>query len=179
MSYDPLTYWNEAGKTYAARFDSGRYVEQEKAIAAYLASLDFDTVLDVGCGFGRMRDLTGSASHVGIDIAPTMIAAARKRYPGAKFVKTTLSAYKTDDKYDLVLAVEFLMHVPPAQVKAAVTKLLSLSAKHVVAVDWTEPVSRPTAPHNFLHDYRRLFGRRKVETVQIGSQTLHHLTVRQ
>jgi hypothetical protein len=63
------------------------------------------------------------------------------------------------EPYDLVVAAEFLMHVPPDAVAQAIAKLKRLG-RVVLTVDWDVPFTdgRAIAEHNFRHDYRRLYG---------------------
>src|SRR6185369_632382 len=68
VTYDPATYWRERGETYAAKFDAPAYEEQERALAAVLAELDYATVLEVGCGFGRIARLL-HGQYTGIDLS--------------------------------------------------------------------------------------------------------------
>lgn len=187
MTYDPVTYWRERGETYMAKFSAERYAEQEEALVQLLGRLEFASVLEVGCGFGRIaslvRRVNPKASYMGLDLSPTMIAAARERLgTDAELVTGSILDFKTKARYDLVIAVEVLMHVLPEDVAAAVRKLDRLAKGHIVTLDWTTPVpgKRPAA-HNFLHPYPELlgtgpFGRtRDVEVIPIGLQAIHHV----
>ncbi len=190
MTYDPVTYWRERGETYMAKFRPERYAEQEEALTQVLGRLEFASVLEVGCGFGRIGRLI-MATHnvtryVGLDLSPTMLAAARNTLEplgsAVELVEASLVGHKTKERFDLVVAVEMLMHVPPDDVAAAVRKLDRLAKRHIVTLDWTTPVpgKRP-AVHNFLHPYPELlgaglFGRpREVETTVVGLQAIHHV----
>jgi SAM-dependent methyltransferase len=186
VTYDPIHYWRTRGETYEAKFNAPVYAAQEAALRGVLAALQFGSVLDVGCGFGRIGALVLDVNHVaeytGLDLSPTMLASARGRIAGT-FVESTLAEFESSRKWDLVIAVEFLMHVPPVDIEAAVRKLLRLSARHVVTLDWTVPLTgrTPIGAHNFRHDYAALlgdagFGRtRRIETVPVGLQTVHHV----
>jgi len=60
--------------------------------------------------------------------------------------------------YDLVLASEVLLHIPPDEIEQAVDRLFKLSAKYIVTIDWTEPIPGVEAAYwNWIHDYRSLF----------------------
>lgn len=169
MIYDPIPYWQERGKTYEAAFRPDRYRDQERALRRVLAGIPFRTVLEVGCGFGRIAklvtDLRPGVEYTGIDLSPDMLASARQKVPAGRFLRSSLRNVAVR-QYDLVIAVEVLMHVPPKNVEAAMRKLRALG-RHVVTVDWTTPVTKP-APHNFLHDYSALGGR----TIPVGLQTI-------
>jgi hypothetical protein len=79
----------------------------------------------------------------------------------------------TDEPADLVVAAEYLMHVPPDRIEAEV-KLLKSLGKAVITVDWDEPlpIGKAIAAHNFLHDYRTLFGV-GVRRIRTGRQAIY------
>lgn len=172
MTYDPLTYWRARGQTFA---------EQELAIVDLLSSLEFESVLDVGCGPGRLasliRGIRPTATYTGIDVSRHVLRLAEVRWPGGEFVQTTLAGFRPRGrKWDLVIASEVLMHVPPADLARSVALLRSMSSRHVVTLDWTAPGHG--ASHNFRHDYRAAFasaGLRLLSSRPLGRQTLHGL----
>lgn len=76
------------------------------ALAAVAPQLAGD-VLDLGVGAGRTTGLlaAGARTYVGVDIAPGMIQAARRRHPGVCLLLGDASDLRdhADDSYDLVL----------------------------------------------------------------------------
>lgn len=78
-----------------------------------------------------------------------------------------------DEPYDLVVAAEYLMHVPPERIGETVA-LLKRLGRTVVSVDWDQPLApgRVPAEHNFLHDYRRLFGI-GTRRIPVGRQAIY------
>lgn len=120
------------------------------------------SVLDVGCGQGRIADLLldvfPAADYVGIDISPVQVAATKVVRPDGAVYQSRLQDFTDSAGFDLVIASEVLMHVPPDEIQAACDKVKSLARKWVLTVDWTEPVAGKTAEWNWLHDYRSLFG---------------------
>lgn len=73
-------------------------------------------VLDIGCGTGRPIDsfLAGEGFFVtGIDVSPKMIWAAKSsRIKNAVFENADILEYKTDKKFDAVIAFDSIWHVP-------------------------------------------------------------------
>lgn len=173
--YRPLAYWRDRGRTYERDFRPEKYQEQEEALLAVLASLDYSTVLEVGCGFGRIGSLIArpGVRYAGIDLSGDMLASARRRIPDGAFQQVGLAAFRPPRKWELVIAVEVLMHIPPGRIGGAVRRLRALSSHHVVTIDWTKPGPEP-AEHNFCHDYGALL--RPTRTVDVGMQTIHVLT---
>lgn len=71
------------------------------------------SVLDVGCGYGRIaRSFTENAySYLGVDISPVAIEQACARgIPGARFVQGELSTWETSERFDLVCALYVFVH---------------------------------------------------------------------
>lgn len=171
--FDPHAYWLNRGKTYERDFSyDARYTEQEKALAAILGRLDFTSVLEVGCGFGRIGEvverLRPGIDYTGLDISPDQLDGARRRLPSATLIASPLEDFQPDRRWDLVLAVEFLLHVPPDRIEEMVAKLKAMSAGHVVTLDWDTPVKGRIAPHNWRHDYQRWLGPRRVAVSTAG-----------
>jgi SAM-dependent methyltransferase len=89
---------------------------------AHFAALEapaYGSALDFGCGLGRLtRALSGSfADVVGVDIAPSMVAGARRMHadqPGLRFVvndRSDLREVADDASFDLVFSFIALQHV--------------------------------------------------------------------
>jgi len=93
-----------------------------------------------------------------------------RRLPGVEILHSDLIDLPPLRAWDLVVAVEVLMHIPPSTIQAAVTALRRAS-RILVTVDWTVPRDA-VAPHCFLHDYPALVGV-PVEAVRVGAQTLY------
>lgn len=164
-AYDQATYWIERGKTYREDFPARpHHGDQERAVSSIVASLRPSTVLDVGCGFGRMGPVVlgcpAVVSYIGIDVSPDQIvnAASLLTDPRAGVLAMALEDLPEQRvPWDLVLAVEFLMHVPPERIEATLGKLRGLG-RRLLTIDWDRPIDREPAAHNFLHDYAVLFG---------------------
>lgn len=166
MIFDPDAYW---------RADQGVVPAVEEPSPAFdllpdvLRSLDgpITSVLDVGCGQGRIAELLlqvfPAGQYVGIDISPSQVYATKLVRPDGNVYLSRLQDFDDDAGFDLVIASEVLMHVAPAEIQAACDKLKSLARKAVVTVDWTVPLRGEIAEWNWLHHYEALF--RSVERV--------------
>lgn len=175
MTYDPIVYWIGRGPTYERRLAPGLQDAQERVLAPILARLDYASVLDAGCGYGRLGALLrDDASYTGIDVSPHLLAAAAKRIPGGEFIETTMLDFRTRRRWDLVACLQVLMHVPRADIEATVARLLSLSRRWVVTCDWT-PTRAGDRFGNFAHDYPALFGEHVAESHRVGAQTIYVL----
>lgn len=169
MTFDPVAYWRRnAPSVYPA------HRMQETELAGVLDGLSFASVLEVGCGIGRVTALLPPTARITVsDLNPDRVAATVARIPGATGIRSAIQDITSDARWDLVLCVEVLMHIPPSDIEAACHKLRALSARYVVTCDWTEPLADGRQPkaHNWLHDYAHLL--RPTRTVNVGRQTIH------
>jgi trans-aconitate methyltransferase len=165
-------YWKERGKRYEAGFvHTPLFEEQERALLTALAELEFGSVLEVGCGFGRVTALVMQSQpslYTAIDVSAEMLASAKSQIPMVDFAQSAILDYKPGRQWDLVLGVEVLMHIPPSDIAATVNHLRSLSAHHLVTLDYVG--DRELAAHNWKHDYAHLMpGSREID---VGEQAI-------
>jgi SAM-dependent methyltransferase len=113
-----LDYWNRVGPTKP--FAHPVNIEKLKRWVSPASR-----VLDYGCGYGRALGLlqaNGYANLIGVDPAPAMIDAARRRYPGIAF--NTLSNSQRvdlpDASVDGVLLFTVLTCVPTNEGQRAI-----------------------------------------------------------
>lgn len=171
MSYVPKEYWLEKGKVYKQEFRYNRKFKlQEQKLVEYLKkNISFSTVLEVGCGFGRITKIILSnfpdvTEYVAVDLSPDQIENARNYVMGSdkngvlKFVESDIQSLKMNSKYDLVIAPEVLLHILPSEIKGVLVKMVGWSRKNVLNIDWYEDAPpRKVAPHNFIHEYESLY----------------------
>ncbi len=119
------------GASYDARFDAlaarGVHVHGE---ADLVASLGPHTVLDAGCGTGRVAiELARrGVDVVGVDLDPAMLAAARSKAPELSWLEEDLASLDLDRCFDVVvMAGNVLCFVAPGTEGAVVAAL----ARHV------------------------------------------------
>lgn len=179
-TYNPQQYWTEQGKAYKEQFRYNKNFElQEQMLIDYLkknVSLSpSSTVLEVGCGFGRITKLLllnfpNIKEYLAVDLSPHQIENAKeyvrpkeiikegKANPDIKFLVSDIQSLQVDKKYDLVIASEVLLHVLPSEINEVISKLVNLSNKHVVNIDWyEEKTPKRIAPHNFIHNYEEIY----------------------
>ena len=164
---DPIGFWRDQGKSFVgfAVSQSPEHLEQERVLTELLVGCDWETVLDVGCGWGRLARLLGRirplASYTGLDVGESQINLTRSVRPDAELIHTPLQEFEPGDRrWDLVLTSEVVMHVPPEQVSAFISRLAGMAARYLVLVEWTpapgELEAIPTASWNWPHDYAGL-----------------------
>ena len=171
MSYFPKEYWLERGKVYKQEFQyNKKFKLQEQMLIDYLKKqVSFSTVLEVGCGFGRITKLLLSnfpeiTEYVAVDLSPEQIENAKKYVLGVdkrtalKFIVSDIQSLELDSKYDLVIAPEVLLHILPLEIKNVIARLEGWSKRNIINIDWYEEVvPRKAAPHNFIHQYEEIY----------------------
>jgi len=128
-----------------------------KHIAEVVSDLRPASVLDVGCGDGRLFSLLrlqGEARLLGVDFSARPLDYARAFNPTAEF--RAVGVAEIDELFDLVTAVEVLEHVPDGGV---VTFLEDLATRvrpggHVLLSVPTAVM--PVAPKHYRHYTREL-----------------------
>ena len=161
MTFDPRAYWNKRGRTYEAEAIAGGWWDGEQEhLPDLLERLQFDSVLEVGCGFGRVGASIKSrwprVAYTGIDISADLAAGARKRLPDSEIILDDVVTFESPRQWDLVLAISALSHIPPEDIEAVVAKVKAWARNDIVVVDWNE-VGSQTA-YQCAHDFMALLG---------------------
>ena len=175
MSYNPSEYWNERGKIYKKnfRYDNNKRVQEEFLIAHLNNnSGSFKSVLELGCGFGRITQLlltnyNNITEYLAVDISPDQIENAKSLLSSTNklsqqvkldFLVSDIQSLRLDKQYDLVILSEVLLHILPTDIDSVIKKLITLSKKHIINIDWYEDIPpKSQASHNFIHQYEALY----------------------
>lgn len=122
-----LTGSGARGEDYDRRFAeldaSGVDVHGE---AGLLERLGVGSVLDAGCGTGRVAIELARRGHdvVGVDLDPEMLAAARRKAPGLTWIEADLAGVDLGRSFDAVVAAgNVMIFVTPGQEGAVVANL--------------------------------------------------------
>lgn len=91
-------------------------------------------VLEVGCGVGRLAGplRARGRSYTGVDIAPAMVAEARRRHEGADDMRFLVgdglhvATEAGDRQYKLALAIAVFIHCPPEVIRSLVQSAYAL-----------------------------------------------------
>ncbi len=178
---DLAKYWKDRGKTYDTELNnqsaqtSNEEIIQEKFL---LKSLSFDswgTILEVGCGNGRLTKLLLRLSNIkqitAIDISEDLINIAKKNISDNRVSFQTLDLEKIsfDNKFDLIFGGEILMHIPPTKIRSILKNLISLSSKKLIFLEYFEKdkIDNTKSDYCFIHDYHNLFSELNVKKINI------------
>lgn len=120
-AYDQITHlWTREN------FDGSNGIDQHKRALSFVKNKG--RALDVGCGCtGRIIDLLLSEGFrpEGIDVSEEMIRLARLRHPQVVFHHQDICEWHLEGKYDFITAWDSIWHIPIAQQKPVLAKLVS------------------------------------------------------
>ena len=143
--------------------------------------------MEIGCGDGRITELILENSNVrkyhAIDISGDRIERTRdilSRYfqtCSSKLTQSSFQDYQCREKYDLVIAIEVMMHVPPKDIEFFVKKMENLSKKYMLNLDyyprkgyeWKNQFNR-----NFSHPYSLIYDNLSLDIYQISMQRINN-----
>jgi len=162
------SYWRRRGRSYSDELASpevtATYASQSRELLETLKSLNIKSVAEIGCGFGRIGqqlvDKLG-VEWAGVDLSRSQLLVARRLNPQLKSSLAEASATSLpfpDNSFDLVLAVELLLHIPPEQIATATQELLRVARSYVVHLDWFEDyITGFRTGWCWVHDYPKLW----------------------
>jgi 2-polyprenyl-3-methyl-5-hydroxy-6-metoxy-1,4-benzoquinol methylase len=103
------------------------------------------SVLDIGCGIGQYSQVT-KGHYLGVDLNARYIRYARSKYrrPNAAFRAVDVQVQASElRRFDCVLMVDFLHHVPDDQAVQILRKAATVALRGVVSF---EPIMEQTNP---------------------------------
>jgi len=123
----------------------GLYRRRHAALRRWGVLAGEPSVLDVGCGIGQYASLTTSR-YVGVDLNCAYIDHARRRRGDDRHLFRCVDAAELvaeGDRFDLVLMVDFLHHLPDEAAIGVLRTARELGTGHVVSLEpVTEQVNR-------------------------------------
>jgi SAM-dependent methyltransferase len=157
--YDPRTLgWNKDCQW--VRF---------QAVFEGLRDPEFESVIDLGCGFGDMllylRKRGWAGRYLGVDLVPELIAEARRRHsgdPNAGFAEADFADYEPPEKYSLAVAIGVFNHRVEqgnlALIRRALDRMWSWTTDAVVC-DFLSLSSDPDRrqPNLYYADPRKIY----------------------
>ena len=145
------------------------YLSYMRFVLARLERVEFDSLLDVGCGEGRfLREVSkrfAGKRLLGVDFSARAIEYGRLLTPGLDFLRADIAREpEPANRFDVVTLIETLEHVPPADLESFVEGLrrrtrddgslvvsvpsvnIKMSAKHYQHFD-LDSLTKTLAPH--------------------------------
>jgi SAM-dependent methyltransferase len=120
---DPRDYWTLRGGFDYFREQEGQAARTERAawLANEIARLRPESILEVGCGYGKQLHALRQHLDVpmtGVDFSPTQLARAREYLHSLSAIELVLGSGQrlpfADRSFDLVLTSAVILHNPPA-----------------------------------------------------------------
>lgn len=90
------------------------------------------SVLDAGCGTGRLTKDLGELRYVGIDSSRAMISSARRRTKNLCLGDVTSLPF-SDQSFDTVLSSDVLLHLTDEETQRALAEFCRIAKRRVVA----------------------------------------------
>ncbi len=113
-----------------------------RQIRRFLQSVQFESVIDIGCGTGNWAELV-DVPYLGIDSSPSFIAGCTRRFAGdttKRFVQADAADLEIVEQFDLAMLISVLHHLSDAEVDRLLS-WLSGCAKQFFVLD-LYPVNR-------------------------------------
>lgn len=176
MTYVPSEYWEQRGKTYEAEArERGWWDAEDAPLIELLHTLEFKTLLEVGCGYGRVGAAIArhfpKVKYTGLDISVDLLSGTAKRLPKAELILADLAYFDIERQWDVVLAANTLGHIRPEDLPNVWAKMERWARKAIIHIDWNDVGGRTA--YQFGHDYRALHG--KASTTPMGATTMFYL----
>lgn len=163
VSCFPGIYWQVKAGSFLNDSWQRRIFPQHQWLLKAVKRLKPESILEVGCGFGRnLRWLVSQglnpAKLSGVDISPRLLSLAVKQLPKTVRLQqaNVLKLPFSQRQFDLVFTHGLLMHLSPRQLARALTELTRVSKKHLILIE--EIRSRPRQLNYFTwaHDYDKI-----------------------
>jgi SAM-dependent methyltransferase len=107
-----------------------KYLASLEIIKNYIAKINFKSIIDVGCGDGRLTGELQNYFHdkevVGIDYSEKAISIAQLFNPTVQFHVRDIISESIDRTFDIITLIEVLEHIPPARVNNFIKGLKKL-----------------------------------------------------
>jgi len=124
MAFDQARYWIQRHKqlhhdprsvgNLAATLEANIKGESEwRQVADTVAEmLPMGSVLDIGCGYGRVarQFIANGHRYTGIDVSPDAIARAETEHPTGKFICADLLQWQPRQLYDIIIVFYVYIH---------------------------------------------------------------------
>ena len=161
--YDYVGYWKKEGTLNKQDSLSFRVTREHDVqippLLEAVKKINPKSILEVGAGWGRIvkeiRKIS-DAEYLALDLSYDRLKMIDDKTIGRKVIDF-MDFNSIERRYDLIIAVEVLMHIPPDIITQFVAKM-KVMGKTLITLDYDpqEPRDIVLAEHNFLHDYKKL-----------------------
>lgn len=150
-------------------------------VRAILARYRPASVLDLGCGTGRLFPLyteAGISRIAGVDISERALAVARRAYPRIPTQRIRAEDLPLDPQFDLVVVNRVFQHLPPENLAQALDRVTRIARRliYLNEIGESDAANLDGARYMFKHAYPALFAARGWRVVEQGSIPAIHQT---
>lgn len=172
--YDPQFFWDDYGESYYKAHEKREQIQFGLGgnnpvawLIFKLISLKVDTVLEAGCGFGRLAPfiLDGKAAkeYHGIDFSEKILECHKlylKDYIYKDHVHFQKASAKhvpfSDGSIDCVITNELLMHMTRTKADHCIREFRRVAQKNIILIERFVYAGEHPYPHVWSHDWIRL-----------------------
>jgi methyltransferase family protein len=135
-NFDSGEYWEAryraGGKSGAGSYDRLAHFKAE-VLNGFVAKHGIVSVIEFGCGDGAQLSLAAYPDYVGLDISPTVLEMARKRFASDETKRFVLLEDATSLTADLALSLDVIYHlIEDAIFERHMHGLFAAARKHVI-----------------------------------------------
>lgn len=161
--YQPKEFWDKWAETFMDDPWQAKIHPQHKWLLRKINTLKPESILEVGCGFGRnikflIENGIKPDSITGIDVSSKMITLAREDINNSRVKLSVCSIEEFDErkKFDLVFTHGVLMHIPSDSIEKALDKIADSSRKHIILIEqnYLSSQSDESSLYTFVHNYK-------------------------
>ena len=193
--YIPTNFWEDYGKVYRNYFKNSKDDKLDSSVIlnlrdliARINALQVKSVLEVGCGFGRILPSIVEALNLdayGIELSSTMIEDSKKYLVGYEY-KDRIHIQQApaqkipfgDKSFDLIYTHVCLTHIPPKDIPTVVDEITRVASKYVIHIERFWYPYEHSHPHHWSHLLAPLYierGWEMLENTEIHER--HHTKI--
>lgn len=128
-------------------------------VRTFLSSFDCNSVIEVGCGYGRLCEAFSPENYLGLDLSSEVISLAKEKNPLYKF--ETIDWKENYPESELKFVYTVLLHMNDDMVKSMIKNLCDTSEKIIVGEimgrKWRNEKSYPLCYNREPEEYVKLF----------------------
>ncbi len=165
VDYRHLQRWYWEFRTPDLHRTTGTPAAEAELIRGVIGRYGVESVLDVGCGTGRLfpvYEAAGVQRILGVDIAGRALAIAKRLHPGVPTLRVRAAQLELPEQYDAVMTNRVLQHIDAIELPEALDRITDAARKiiYVNEISESEAANLTGARYMFEHDYISLFSAR-------------------
>lgn len=137
IPFDYKQYWTSDDMNNVIPLNHGQTPEgfdPKEILRKLTEEISFDSVLDFGCGYGRISQTFPAEKYTGIDLNPNALKKARENNPGYKYEETFVNA-QSYPVSDLTYAYTVFLHLDDETLENILSKLSNTTGKYFIIAE--------------------------------------------